>query len=432
MIEELNNNIGIEIEMARQLASFSERLEYGSKSERRMFSNVIISLKKKIKLINNSVPSLLRNISLAKPLRTKKETGKDIKSIALKKESKVKAVVKTEDREEFLKQLNISEDLIKKLKKRKVLVEKKAPKFKRVSAYGKISNRFFLKYVEKLTEKRKYKSLSLDLKRSNLNILTSTYLSMMFFSIMLSVFLGLVVTIFLLFFSVGFSFPIVSVFEGSYLGRFLKVFWIALAFPLLTWTSFYFYPGAEKRSLGKRINQELPFVVVHMGSISGSGIEPVEIFKIIGLSQDYKYAGKEIRKVLNQTNIFGYDLITSLRNVARATPSTKLAELFNGLGVTINSGGDMQVFFEKRAESLLLEYRLEREKYTKVAETFMDIYISIVIATPMILLLLLVMISVSGIQIGLGINEMTLIIIGVVVLINIFFLIFLHIKQPGY
>ncbi|MCH7536070.1 MAG: type II secretion system F family protein [Bacteroidetes bacterium] len=135
---------------------------------------------------------------------------------------------------------------------------------------------------------------------------------------------------------------------------------------------------------------------------------------------------------MNQTNIYGYDLTTSLRNVARMTPSTKFSELLTGMSITINSGGDIKSFLEKRSESLLLEYRLEREKFTKVAETFMDIYISIVIATPMILLLLLVMIAVSGIQIGLSINDLTIAIIGLVAMVNVLFLTFLHLKQPGY
>ena len=102
------------------------------------------------------------------------------------------------------------------------------------------------------------------------------------------------------------------------------------------------------------------------------------------------------------------------------------------MSITISSGGDIKTFFEKRAEGLLLEYKLEREKYTKMAETFMDVYISIVIAAPMILLLLLVMISVSGIDIGLGITQITLLIVGAIALINIVFLGFLQLKQPKY
>ena len=79
-----------------------------------------------------------------------------------------------------------------------------------------------------------------------------------------------------------------------------------------------------------------------------------------------------------------------------------------------------------------MSYRLERERFAKVAETFMDIYISVVIATPMILLLLLVMISVSGFQVGFTIGQMTFAIIAIVALVNIAFLWILSMRQPAY
>ncbi len=169
-----------------------------------------------------------------------------------------------------------------------------------------------------------------------------------------------------------------------------------------------------------------------MGSISGSGVEPTQIFRIVGLSKEYPHTKGEIRKVINQINVYGYDLITALKNIARITPSQKLSELLGGMASAITSGGNMRTFFEKRAETLLLNYRIERENFTKVAETFMDLYISIVIATPMILLLLLVMISVSGIGVGLGVNQMTLLIIFIVAIVNIVFLWILSIRQPSY
>ena len=73
----------------------------------------------------------------------------------------------------------------------------------------------------------------------------------------------------------------------------------------------------------------------------------------------------------------------------------------------ITSGGDLPDFFDKRAQSLLFEHRLEREEYTKSAETFMDIYISVVIAAPMILMLLLMMMKISGLGISLSSGMIT-------------------------
>ena len=74
---------------------------------------------------------------------------------------------------------------------------------------------------------------------------------------------------------------------------------------------------------------------------------------------------------------------------------------------------------------------MEREKYTKTAETFMDIYISLVIAAPMILMLLLMMMKVSGLGISISSSAITLLMIFGVTMINIVFLVFLQLKQPS-
>ena len=125
-------------------------------------------------------------------------------------------------------------------------------------------------------------------------------------------------------------------------------------------------------------------------------------------------------------------MVTALNNVSKSTSSPKLAELFTGLSTTISSGGSLSDFFQKRADTMLTDYRLEKEKSIKAAETSMDIYISIVIAAPMILMLLLVMVSVSGIQIGFTPNELTLMTVGGVIFVNFLFLGYLQTKRGLY
>ncbi len=427
MIKELKQNLDLEIAMTIEMNKFFDNYQTAGPEERRLYSQLMNSLLRRIELINDSVPELLDSVSLIKKIGIEKIP--EVENVPVEE---THAVISKKNKEEFLKELNISEVLVNKLKKKEKHHEKIKASFLKQSTYGKISNRFFLDRAQSLLDRGKLKSLTLDVKRSNSNILSATYVSMMFFSTVLAFIIGWMLFIFLMIFSVSFESPFVSLYSGDHLLRFAKLLALPFALALIGYGAFYFYPGAEKRSLGKRIEQELPFVVIHMASISGSGIEPLAIFRIIALSKEYKYVGQEIRKILNQTNLFGYDLSTALRNVSMTTPSPRFSELLNGMSVNINSGGDIRTFFEKRAESLLLDYRLEREGNTKTAETFMDMYISIVIATPMILLILLVMINVSGVQTGFNSSQMTVAIIGIVAMVNIAFLMFLHMKQPGY
>lgn len=431
MIEEINNNIAIELQMAREMITFIGRLEHASLDEKKMLPYIITSIQNRAKLLNASVGDMLRALTLAQPL-SGKEKEPTVEKLEFSNGGS-QVAIRTKDKERYLQELNLSRNLLKRLRRHSLVKEEEEGEYKAANAYAQLSNHVFFNVSNKLLEKGYFKNLNIDLRKGNILVLTATYLSMMFFSTILAILIGVAAAVFMFFFSVSPAFPFIAAQTGEVLARLQTSLWFLIVPPLVTMAGFYFYPGMERKSLARQIDSELPFVVIHMGSISGSGIEPTQIFKIVGLNKDYKHTRGEIRKLLNQVNVYGYDLITSLKNVARLTPSTRLAELFNGLSTTISSGGDLKIFFEKRADSLLLNYRLERERFTKIAETFMDIYISVVIATPMILLLLLVMISVSGVNIGnLSLGAMTFIIIFLVAFVNVIFLWLLSVKQPAY
>lgn len=437
MIDELKKNVETEIGMLREISNYLQRIEYASETDKKLMESAITSLQKSIKLINKSIPGILKTINLDKKLPSTSERpkvkGRSLSQIQINRPgSEVSVVLNKADRARFLKELSISDSLIKRFKSKQGEKKEEDDEFGGSRKYYKISNRVFLNLSNDLIKKGYFKTLSRELKRSNFNVLLSSFVSMALMSSMISIFVGLLLVIILLFFDVGLTFPFFSAYDGAILQRFLKVFWIPFVLPFAVFAFLIYYPSTEKQTIGKKIDQELPFAVIHMSAISGSGIAPAEIFRIIGLSKEYKYLRKEIRKVLNQINLYGYDLVTALNNAAKSAPSENLSDLFSGLSTTITSGANLNEFFEKRAETLLLGYRLEREKYTKVAETFLDIYISIVVAAPMIFLLLIIMMVVSGIQVGFNANQIAFLTVIAVALLNVFFLIFLQIKQPSY
>jgi flagellar protein FlaJ len=420
MIDKLTVNVKTELELLGEIAKYFNQLGKADEFERKVLEDSIKSLSARMKIINNAVPALLAQVSVANRLPSKPRATA-LENINFQgKFAAANVTLKKEDREKFVKELSFSEELLKKLKKKKT--EKKEEdkgEFKRARGYLKLANKYFLDRATNLIGKGYFESLEREWKKTDIDILFQTYIAMMLLTTVISI--GISIVIFAIVLALNFS--LTGLMEA--LGALIIV-------PIATFFALYLYPSTEKSSEAGKIDQELPFAVIQMSAIAGSGIEPSKIFQIIGLSDEYPSLKREMRKIINQINIYGYDLVTALNNVSKATPSEKLAELLAGLSTTISTGGALKEFFEQRAESLLLSYRLEREKYAKTAETFMDIYISVVIATPMILLLLLVMLSISGINLGLSTNMMTMLIIGVVALINVVFLVVMHLKQPAY
>ncbi len=419
-----------EKKIVREMSSFSGSLEKVNTEERKMIISQIISLKHSLKKTNEDIPKILGRISLVKPLllTVQKKTSSPA-PIKIKKKlltfpgrTKIKQT----------KELTFSElekETIKRMRKKEKKITKE--KEKKPSKYVKISNKIFSNFSKTLLNKDMFRLLKRNLIKANLQFIPISYISLILFTTLLSSIVGIFVFLFFLFFNFGSAWPIITIVTEDIQTRFLKVFWVLFVIPIGAFLIAYFYPSLEKKSAENKINHELPFATIHMSAISSSMIEPSKIFSIIISTKEYPAIEKEFTKLINEINIYGYNLVSALRNSASNSPSAKLAELLNGLATTITSGGDLSVFFEKRAQSLLFEHRLEREKYTRSAETFMDIYISVVIAAPMILMLLLMMMKIGGLGISLSTSMISLIMVLGVFMVNILFLTFLHLKQPN-
>jgi len=423
MLEDLKKNIEQEKKILSELNSIEAYLQ-GVPQDKEAYLSSRDSLLHQLRILNNSVPELLKesspfqdrlNIEGSSIKKIKPAVGKNnvVKMSYVSPSAKEKRFVSVgkEDKKEYLKKLQVSESGLKKIRKEEV--KSREIIVRKPSVLAKIASRFFRSSADKMTPK--FTNLTQDLKKANIHFLTSTYLSVAIFISVLAFIFGFLVYAVLMVFSLS---------NWTY-------FWIPFAAAGLSLVSFYFYPSSEAESVQKKISQELPFATIHMAAIAGSDIEPTKIFKIIAMSKEYPDIGTEIRKVINQTDIYGYDLVTSLKNVAKRTSNKKLGELFSGLATNISSGGELKSYLEKKAENYLLDYKLERRRYSELAGTFMDIYISILIAAPLVLMMMFIVMNVAGLDLaGLTITSLLAISIGAVVLINIIFLFILNWKQP--
>lgn len=448
-IEKLRENISQEKKIVGELISlFNYFKNTNNPEEKRMVSSQITMLKKPLQKTGQEVINSTEKISLFKPLYPGQKTRststfkssltptapakpliskntQDIRKTYQKIPQSSQTISKEKDKR--LRPSPLEKLTLKRMKKKEKKIVKK--KEKKASTYTKVSSKMFYNTAMSFINKGMFRKLRRNLIKSNMEFVPAAYISRIFFTTLISAIASLFITLFFLFFNVSALPPFIISVEESIGIRFLKIFWILFAIPAATFLFVYLYPSLEKKSLETKINRELPFAVIHMSSISGAMIEPSKIFSIIISTKEYPNLEKEFIKLQNEINIYGYDLVTALRNRSLNSPSRKLTDLFNGLATTITSGGDLSGFFKERAQTLLFEHKLDMEKQLKTAETFMDIYISIVIAAPMVLMLLLMMMRISGLGISLSPSMISVVMMLIVAFVNIFFLIFLHMKQ---
>lgn len=423
---ELKNNI-------EQMKEIIKRI-YTNNSEKDS-----LVLMNQLKIINNAIPGLIQRIKFYKGL-TKFETKGPIltkvnyKTLTDKNEKTVSLVIDNKDKMKLLENLSKTNSQENETSLEDLQGIKYGEEFERPNFYARLSNKYFRNISFKLNSKGYFKNLNYNLRKINSRFVVVTYVSMILLTITITFLASLLLLIIFLFFKVSFLFPFITLVQESILIRFLKFFWIIFVFPSIAGILFYFYPFSEAKYIGRRIDQELPFVTIHMSAIAFSGVEPVSMFSIILKSGDYKYTNTEFKKLINLINFNGESITNALRKISMSTPSIKLKELLNGLAVTIASGGEMRQFLNKHSENMLFDYKLESEKQNRLAETFMDIYISIAIAAPMIFLMIFVIIGSTGFLgnfLNLTTKALNFIIISVIIMLNVFFIIFLKIKQSA-
>ncbi|MCK9568227.1 type II secretion system F family protein [Candidatus Pacearchaeota archaeon] len=425
-IGKISEMIAREKKIAKEINSLTTVLKNSDDEEKKMIMQQVEILKNSLREANNNLLSSLESLSLEKSLTATPKT----ETLMIETPSSDRTISRRNSLRKVKKEkmTELDKEVLKRLKKKEKST--KSSKEIKPSSYIRFANRLFSVKVRESIKQKKFVTLEKDLIKSNLGYTPVSYLSILILTMIISFSVSLLFFLFFLFFDLEASGAISLMAENFFL-RFLKVFWILIIIPALTLLFLYFYPSLERKSLEDKLNNELPFATIHMAAISGSHIEPTKIFKIVAMTGEYPRLEKEFNKLLNEINVYGYDLVTALKDSAVNSPSQKLADLFNGLATTITSGGDLYDFFDKRAQTLLFEYRLDREKQTKSAETFMDIYISVVIAAPMILMLLLMMMKISGLGVSLSTSTLTFLVVGGVSMINILFLVFLQIKQPA-
>ncbi len=416
MFEQLKKNIEQEKEILIDIKSIVQSLE-SERVHKDFFEESLEPLFDQLRMLNDIVPDLLKESSQIKEEDEKKGKKKEKKSkeivkisyVSKSKKEKKYITLNKKDKKEFLKKLKLSEENfknIKKIKENQEIALKPNP-------YATFANKLFRSRVEFLA--RKMTGLSSDLKRGNVRFMAPTYISMAILSMLIAGMLGILTYAVLL---------LLNTSNWTYI-------WVPILLPSFVFAGFYLYPSSEASTVVKKITQELPFATIYMAAVAGSNIEPTKILKIIAESREYKNIGIEMKKVLVQVEIYGFDLVTSLKNVASRTPNKQLSEVFSGIASNISTGGDLKTFLEKKAENFLLDYKLERQKFSELAGTFMDIYISILIAAPLVLMMMFIIMNVAGLGLGgLSINLLLILSILAIIVVNIIFLVVLNIKQP--
>ncbi len=302
---------------------------------------------------------------------------------------------------------------------------KKALWYKRVPYRG--GNKIYKRLIVRLSRlglkyfPKKFDSLKEELMQSRIGIVFENYVGkMIFFSIASFVSVLLYLSIGLTLIGLPLWFSIV----GGFIAALIAAFVI--------FTVFYTYPFQMMTTNKNSIESNMPFAINHMSAIAASGVPPHVMFKLLIDVHEYGEIAKEAKLITRNIEVFGMDVTSAIKDVAKRTPSVSFRQFLQGMVATISTGGDLKRYMSNAASEALADYRIKREKYMATLSTYADFYTAVLIAAPLFFISILsVMSMIGGELLGMSIPmAMNLGIYILIPILNISFLLFIHFTQP--
>ncbi len=250
----------------------------------------------------------------------------------------------------------------------------------------KISAKLFNKTVEKHLDS--FRGIHEDLKMSNMGIMLREYLSICFFTALITAFVSFPVSL-LIFMLLGqapiFAF-LLSLIATA--GATTGAFMISLQ-----------YPAIKKAQRKKNIDNNLPFATLYMNTIAGTGAPIDTMFRVLSEFEEYGEVSKEAQEIIEDIDVLGQDLEDALKRAAEKSPSENFRDLLWGMVTTIVRGGDLKSLLQDQAEYFMARYRRKMTQYADDLSMYVEIYITLVIVGSIFsLVMLTIMGAISGFQ----------------------------------
>ena len=241
------------------------------------------------------------------------------------------------------------------------------------------------------TRKHPSKTLEFSLRSAHLHIKQEAYMASSLLYMLLSIVsTALIVTILLFVFI-----PLLQI----QLGVIMTSLFIALPLIVggLTYVISLQIPNSIAKSRGKKIDANLSYALNFVSAMSSAGVTPTEIFKSLSKQNIYGAVQKEAAWIYRDVSLLGKDIVQSIKDNMKHSPSERFQEFLQGLIVTVTSGGSLKTYFSAKADQYMIENHQKQKQLFESLGIMAESYVTAAVAGILLLFIVIpLMMIISG------------------------------------
>lgn len=182
----------------------------------------------------------------------------------------------------------------------------------------------------------------------------------------------------------------INQFQGYYLvtGTIIAGIVSFVVFFGITYLIYLVYPSVIAGGRRRDIETTLPYAINYLAAMSTAGITPAEVFRQLANSTIYGESSVEARYIILEVDIFGHDLIESLKNVSMSTPSPRMRDFLQGCIGSVAAGSNISDFFRTKAEQYTGENRQTQKQFLDTLALVAESYVTALVAGTLFMILI--------------------------------------------
>jgi len=171
---------------------------------------------------------------------------------------------------------------------------------------------------------------------------------------------------------------------------------VAVAVAVGTYYLRWWYPSYLAGRRRRNIDANLPETISFMYALSRSGMEFPTVLRILADHEHvYGEPAAEVGVAVRNMDMFGKDMVTAIRTMARRTPSPKFKEFAENLSSVLQSGQSLSEFLEQRHAEFQQDAEDQQDRLLNELATLAEVYVTLLVVLPLFLITILVVIGIS-------------------------------------
>lgn len=184
---------------------------------------------------------------------------------------------------------------------------------------------------------------------------------------------------------------ILAIVDAAIIFNYPRLAFLTLAISFLISVSILAILLETPTSLARRRRRKIDSVITIASGFfatMASAEVPIDIiFRDLGESRQYGEISNECRSIWIRSELFGVDIITSIKESIKNSPSIRFSEFLQGIVTSVNSGGDLKQYFIDKANQFQGELSTLIKQNSNSMSVLAESFVTVGVAFPLILLI---------------------------------------------